>query len=143
VPGGNPPMYAHPTSEHPRRAAFATKNLWVTPHSDDERFPAGDYCLRVGDNSGLLAWTALVRAAAPVAQPARPAYHSVCPQACLRRAQPAVCVCNGRRGWPGAAAPEARRMHAQGIHAPSIEQALRVREGEGTEAVPRARRTAT
>ena len=62
VPGGNPPMYAHPSSEHPRRAAFATKNLWVTPHSDDERFPAGDYCLRVGDNSGLLAWTALVRA---------------------------------------------------------------------------------
>ena len=61
VPGGNPPMYAHPTSEHPRRAAFATKNLWVTPHSDDERYPAGDYCMRVGDTSGLLEWTALVR----------------------------------------------------------------------------------
>ena len=60
APAPTPPMYAHPTNEHARRGAFATKQLWVTPYSDDERWPAGKYPLG-GDMAGLEAWTSLVR----------------------------------------------------------------------------------
>ena len=49
IPAATPPVYADPSNEHARRGAFATKQLWVTPHSDDERWPAGD-CL----NASLL-----------------------------------------------------------------------------------------
>ncbi len=60
APAPTPPMYAHPTNEHARRGAFATKQLWVTPHSDDEKWPAGKYPLG-GDMAGVEAWTSLVR----------------------------------------------------------------------------------
>ena len=53
APAPTPPMYAHPTNEHARRGAFATKQLWVTPHSDDEKWPAGKYPLG-GDMSGMM-----------------------------------------------------------------------------------------
>lgn len=59
APAPSPPMYAHPTNEHARRGAFATKQLWVTPYSDDEKFPAGKYPLG-GDMAGIEAWTSLV-----------------------------------------------------------------------------------
>ena len=59
APAPTPPVYAHPTNEHARRGAFATKQLWVTPYSDDERWPAGKYPLG-GDMSGIDAWTSLV-----------------------------------------------------------------------------------
>ena len=42
IPAATPPVYAHPSNEHARRGAFATKQLWVTPHSDDEHWPAGE-----------------------------------------------------------------------------------------------------
>jgi hypothetical protein len=32
---------------------FATKQLWVTPHSDDQIFPAGDYVFGAKDCTGL------------------------------------------------------------------------------------------
>lgn len=60
APAPTPPMYAHPTNEHARRGAFATKQLWVTPYSDDEKWPAGKYPLG-GDMAGIEAWTSLVR----------------------------------------------------------------------------------
>jgi hypothetical protein len=106
-------MYAHPTSEHPRRAAFATKNLWVTPHSDDERFPAGDYCMRVGDNSGLLAWTALVRPAAPAGHLARPFVVASLRKCGCSRAACCACLRGRARGRPSAAAPDVRRAARQ------------------------------
>jgi primary-amine oxidase len=65
VPAPSPPVYAHASNEHARRGAFATKQLWVTPHSDDEKWPAGEYPLMAGDNNNILTWTGLVRTASP------------------------------------------------------------------------------
>jgi primary-amine oxidase len=59
VPGPLPPLYADPSSEHAKRGAFATKNLWVTPYSDDEFFPAGIYPLEPNP-IGIVEWTANV-----------------------------------------------------------------------------------
>ena len=53
----NPIILADPNSMIGRRAIFATKNLWVTPHSESERFPAGDYTLGSKGNVGLSEWT--------------------------------------------------------------------------------------
>ncbi|BDA42557.1 Primary amine oxidase [Coccomyxa sp. Obi] len=61
MPAASPPVYAHPSNEHPRRGAFATKQLWVTPYSDDEKFPAGDYPLLAGDTNNIANWTSLDR----------------------------------------------------------------------------------
>ena len=61
MPAASPPVYAHPSNEHPRRGAFATKQLWVTPYSDDEKFPAGDYPLLAGDTNNIANWTSLVQ----------------------------------------------------------------------------------
>ena len=47
IPAATPPVYAHSSNEHARRGAFATKQLWVTPHSDDEHWPAGEILLRI------------------------------------------------------------------------------------------------
>lgn len=60
MPAPSPPVYADPSNEHHRRGAFATKQLWVTPHSDDEKFPAGDYPVMAGDTNNILNWTSLV-----------------------------------------------------------------------------------
>ena len=63
APAPTPPLYAHPSNEHARRGAFATKQLWVTPHSDDEKWPAGKYPLG-GDMAGIAEWTSLVSSSA-------------------------------------------------------------------------------
>jgi len=39
------------------KGAFATKHLWVTPHADDERFPAGEFTPQGAPFQGLPAWT--------------------------------------------------------------------------------------
>lgn len=59
IPAYLPPVYAAPTSEHAKRGAFATKHLWVTPHSDDEIYPAGMYPLEPNP-IGIVEWTANV-----------------------------------------------------------------------------------
>jgi primary-amine oxidase len=58
IPGsGNILAFSHPDSSVTKRAAFATKHLWVTPYQPDERFPAGDYPNQHPGGAGLPAWT--------------------------------------------------------------------------------------
>jgi hypothetical protein len=48
LPGSNVTMLAQPGSLIHRRAHFATKHLWVTPHDDEQKYPAGDHVVRGG-----------------------------------------------------------------------------------------------
>lgn len=52
-----PLLLAGPNSNLVKRGAFATKSLWVTPHDDEERWPAGDYTMQSPGGQGLEAWT--------------------------------------------------------------------------------------
>jgi primary-amine oxidase len=61
VPGATPTLLASPTSSVGQRAAFATRNLWVTPYAPDERRAAGDYPNQHSGGDGLPAWTAADR----------------------------------------------------------------------------------
>ena len=54
----SPLLLATPESLLTSRGAFATKSLWVTPHSDSERWPAGDYTIQSDGGEGLAKWTA-------------------------------------------------------------------------------------
>jgi primary-amine oxidase len=62
VPGSTPTLHAQPDSSIARRAAFATKNLWVTPYAPDERRAAGEYPNQHVGGDGLPRWTAADRA---------------------------------------------------------------------------------
>lgn len=57
MPSTAPTLLAKPYSSIAKRGTFATKNLWVTPHADTERWPAGDYPLQGKGGEGLPAWT--------------------------------------------------------------------------------------
>jgi hypothetical protein len=46
LPGSNVTMLAQPGSLIHRRAHFATKHLWVTPHDEEQKYPAGDHVVR-------------------------------------------------------------------------------------------------
>jgi primary-amine oxidase len=61
VPASTPTLLASPESSVGRRAAFATRNLWVTPYGPDERRAAGDYPNQHGGGDGLPRWTAADR----------------------------------------------------------------------------------
>ena len=61
VPGPTPTLLASPTSSVGRRAAFATRNLWVTPYRPEERRAAGDYPNQHPGGDGLPRWTAADR----------------------------------------------------------------------------------
>jgi primary-amine oxidase len=61
VPASTPTLLAGPESSVGRRAAFATRNLWVTPYVADERRAAGDYPNQHGGGDGLPKWTAADR----------------------------------------------------------------------------------
>jgi primary-amine oxidase len=61
VPASAPTLLASPESSVGRRAAFATRNLWVTPYRADERRAAGDYPNQHGGGDGLPRWTAADR----------------------------------------------------------------------------------
>lgn len=54
----SPLLLATKNSSLTKRGAFATKSLWVTPHSDEERWPAGDYTMQSEGGEGLPQWTA-------------------------------------------------------------------------------------
>ena len=63
LPAAAPTMYAAPTSSISGRAGFARHNVWVTPTSPDERFPAGSNVTQSSpDGQGLPAWTDADRA---------------------------------------------------------------------------------
>ena len=60
-PEGQPTLLADPTASISRRAAFATKHLWVTRYAPDERYPAGEFVNQHPGGAGVLEWTAADR----------------------------------------------------------------------------------
>ncbi|MEU4244906.1 primary-amine oxidase [Actinoplanes sp. NPDC026619] len=60
-PAGLPTLLADESSSIHSRATFATKHLWVTQYSPDERYPAGDLVNQSPAGAGLPAWTAADR----------------------------------------------------------------------------------
>ena len=57
-----PLMLATPASLLQARGGFALKNIWVTPHSEEERWPAGAYTIQSRGGEGLPEWAKQVRA---------------------------------------------------------------------------------
>ncbi len=57
MPGENILPFAHPDSSVMKRAAFASKHLWVTRYNPAERYAAGDYPNQHPGGAGLPAWT--------------------------------------------------------------------------------------
>jgi len=57
-PQPQPTLLADPSSSIARRAGFATKHLWVTQYSPDERYPAGDLVNQHPGGAGLPAYVA-------------------------------------------------------------------------------------
>ena len=53
--------FAQPGASLLKRAAFLTRNLWVTPFDPKERFPAGEYPNQNPGGDGLPRWTAADR----------------------------------------------------------------------------------
>eukprot|EP00884_Botryococcus_braunii_P003393 jgi/Botrbrau1/13054/Bobra.0187s0016.1 len=60
VPKVAPTLLAGPSAVLHRRGLFATKNLWVTPYHDEEKYPAGNYTIQSTGGQGLPTWTAQV-----------------------------------------------------------------------------------
>lgn len=58
VPHSNVAAYASPDASVSKRAGFMHKHLWVTPHSPDEMYAAGDYPNQHPGGAGLPEWTA-------------------------------------------------------------------------------------
>lgn len=57
-------MLMQPDSLVGKRAFFASKHLFVTPHHDDQLFPAGDHVVQSEECLGLKQWTQEVRTCA-------------------------------------------------------------------------------
>jgi primary-amine oxidase len=55
---GQPTLLADPASSIARRAAFATKDLWVTRFAEDEMYPTGDFVNQHAGGAGLPAYIA-------------------------------------------------------------------------------------
>lgn len=55
---GQPMLLADPESSVAMRAAFATKDLWVTRYAEEERYPTGDFVNQHSGGAGLPAYTA-------------------------------------------------------------------------------------
>ena len=54
-----PTLLTHSSSQVNARGRFAEHSLWVTKHSDDERFPAGEYTVQsAGECGGIEEWAA-------------------------------------------------------------------------------------
>jgi soluble P-type ATPase len=60
-PDGQPVMLADETASVARRAAFATRHLWVTRYHPDQRYPAGDLVNQHPGGGGLPAYQAADR----------------------------------------------------------------------------------
>jgi primary-amine oxidase len=57
-----PTLLVDPKCAVASKGAFATKNLWVTPYTPAQRFPAGEYTPQGDGADGLPHWTAEDRA---------------------------------------------------------------------------------
>ncbi|MGJ3250532.1 MAG: primary-amine oxidase [Elainellaceae cyanobacterium] len=57
IPGDTVLSFAHPEASVTKRATFITKNVWATPYSSDEKYPAGDYPNQHPGGDGLPKWT--------------------------------------------------------------------------------------
>lgn len=55
-PQGLPTLLADDSSSIARRAAFATRHLWVTRYDPTQRYPAGDFVNQNPGGNGLPAW---------------------------------------------------------------------------------------
>lgn len=55
---GHPMLLADPDSSIAKRAAFATKDLWVTRHDEEERYPSGDFVNQHSGGAGLPSYIA-------------------------------------------------------------------------------------
>lgn len=55
---GHPMLLADPQSSIAQRAAFATKDLWVTRYDENERYPSGDFVNQHSGRAGLPAYIA-------------------------------------------------------------------------------------
>jgi primary-amine oxidase len=60
-PQSQPPLLADDNSSIARRAAFATKHLWVTQYDPEQRYPAGEFVNQHAGGAGLPNWTAANR----------------------------------------------------------------------------------
>ncbi|WP_154604838.1 primary-amine oxidase [Arthrobacter sp. AQ5-05] len=60
-PQGQPMLLADPQSSIAKRAAFATKDLWVTQFAEQERYPTGDFVNQNRGGAGLPAYIAADR----------------------------------------------------------------------------------
>ena len=60
-PQQQPTLLADPSSSIARRAAFATRHLWVTRYDPEERYPAGEFVNQHPGGAGIPAWTAADR----------------------------------------------------------------------------------
>jgi len=58
LPGENAEPFAAPDSWVRRRAGFLNAQIWVTPYSQNEFYPAGDYPNQSRGGDGLPRWTA-------------------------------------------------------------------------------------
>jgi primary-amine oxidase len=56
-PGDSALTHAQPGAAILKRAAFITKNFWVTPYHAKERYPSGDYPNQSTGDDGLNRWT--------------------------------------------------------------------------------------
>ena len=61
MPGENSLPFALPDSWVRKRAGFLNAHVWVTPYSDAERYPAGDYPNQSKGGDGLPKWTSANR----------------------------------------------------------------------------------
>ena len=61
VPGACVPAMLDPSTPVYRRAQVIGHDLWVTPYSEDERWPCGEFPVQSIDDHGLPAWTAADR----------------------------------------------------------------------------------
>ncbi len=60
-PQNQPTLLADPSSSVARRAAFATRHLWVTGYDPEQRYPAGELVNQHPGGVGIPAWTAADR----------------------------------------------------------------------------------
>jgi primary-amine oxidase len=60
-PQSQPLLLADERSSIARRAAFATKHLWVTRYDQEQRYPAGDFVNQHPGGAGIPEWTAAKR----------------------------------------------------------------------------------